>query len=145
MASTSAEESVRAVLEHVVGEEKAARFGVFAGDVVPAKKPDPGDLPARARALGRRRPPRRSSIEDSRNGLLRGRGRGPALRRHRQRLHGATRTSARRCSWSRASGDPGEPAAGPRQPQRRRDPGEYVTLADLQACLNEPLPQEEAV
>ena len=42
VASTSAEESVRAVLEHVVGAADAARFAVFAGDIVPAKKPDPG-------------------------------------------------------------------------------------------------------
>ncbi len=41
VASTSAEESVRAVLEHAVGEANAAHFAVFAGDIVPAKKPDP--------------------------------------------------------------------------------------------------------
>ena len=37
VASTSAEESVRAVLEHAVGAEDASHFAVFAGDVVPAK------------------------------------------------------------------------------------------------------------
>ena len=43
---------------------------VLAGDVVPAKKPDPGHLPAGARAA-RRRPARDALvIEDSRNGLL---------------------------------------------------------------------------
>lgn len=41
VASTSAEASVRAVLEHAVGAELASHFTVFAGDVVPAKKPDP--------------------------------------------------------------------------------------------------------
>ncbi len=41
VASTSAEESVRAVLEHAVGAGTASRVPVFAGDVVPAKKPDP--------------------------------------------------------------------------------------------------------
>ncbi|GEL98795.1 HAD-IA family hydrolase [Cellulomonas terrae] len=41
VASTSAEASVRAVLEHAVGAELAAQFTVFAGDVVPAKKPAP--------------------------------------------------------------------------------------------------------
>lgn len=41
VASTSAEESVRAVLEHAVGADNAAQFAMFAGDVVPAKKPDP--------------------------------------------------------------------------------------------------------
>lgn len=41
IASTSAEPSVRAVLEHAVGEELAARCHVFAGDIVPRKKPAP--------------------------------------------------------------------------------------------------------
>lgn len=41
VASTSAERSVRAVLEHAVGPELAAGFTVFAGDVVPRKKPAP--------------------------------------------------------------------------------------------------------
>src|SRR3954447_20236199 len=41
VASTSAQESVRAVIDHVVGPEQAAAIEVFAGDVVPAKKPDP--------------------------------------------------------------------------------------------------------
>lgn len=41
VASTSAEESVRAVLEHVVGPDAAAWFSVYAGDSVPAKKPAP--------------------------------------------------------------------------------------------------------
>ena len=41
VASTSAEVSVRAVLEHAVGAERARDFAVFAGDVVPRKKPAP--------------------------------------------------------------------------------------------------------
>jgi HAD superfamily hydrolase (TIGR01509 family) len=41
VASTSAEASVRSVLEHAVGTELAARFSVFAGDVVAHKKPAP--------------------------------------------------------------------------------------------------------
>ena len=41
VASTSAEKSVRAVLKHAVGEELAAKFSVFAGDIVPKKKPAP--------------------------------------------------------------------------------------------------------
>jgi len=41
VASTSAEPSVRAVLRHAVGETLAAEFQVFAGDVVPRKKPAP--------------------------------------------------------------------------------------------------------
>ncbi len=41
VASTSAEPAVRAVLTHAVGESLARGFSVFAGDVVPAKKPAP--------------------------------------------------------------------------------------------------------
>ena len=41
VASTSAEESVRAVLEHVVGASMAKLFSVFAGDAVTSKKPAP--------------------------------------------------------------------------------------------------------
>ncbi len=41
VASTSAEKSVLAVLQHVVGSRMAANFAVFAGDIVPAKKPAP--------------------------------------------------------------------------------------------------------
>lgn len=68
VASTSAEASVRAVLEHVVGQDPAADFVVLAGDVVPYKKPAPDiyllarermDLPATQLVV----------VEDSRNGL----------------------------------------------------------------------------
>lgn len=41
VASTSAESSVRAVLAHVVGEDRMPWFQVFAGDIVPRKKPAP--------------------------------------------------------------------------------------------------------
>ncbi|MCC2593966.1 HAD-IA family hydrolase [Tessaracoccus sp. OS52] len=41
VASTSAEASVRAVLENAVGTEGAARCHVFAGDIVEKKKPAP--------------------------------------------------------------------------------------------------------
>ena len=41
VASTSAEPSVRAVLRRAVGDELAAAVRVFAGDVVPRKKPAP--------------------------------------------------------------------------------------------------------
>ena len=41
IASTSAEASVRAVLAHAAGEEAAAHCHVFAGDIVPKKKPAP--------------------------------------------------------------------------------------------------------
>ena len=67
--STSAQASVQAVLESVVGHELAARFaGVFAGDIVKAKKPAPDIYNYAADRLGLAH---RDCvvIEDSRNGL----------------------------------------------------------------------------
>ncbi|MGC5616383.1 HAD-IA family hydrolase [Georgenia sp. Z1491] len=53
VASTSAEKSVRAVLRSVVGEDLYARVdGVWAGDVVPAKKPAPDIYELAVRELG---------------------------------------------------------------------------------------------
>lgn len=69
VASTSAEESVRAVLENGVGKEAADRVPIFAGDVVPAKKPDPAIYRLALDVLGAR-PEDTLVIEDSRNGLL---------------------------------------------------------------------------
>jgi HAD superfamily hydrolase (TIGR01509 family) len=69
VASTSAEPSVRAVLEHVVGEERAGQFSVFAGDIVPAKKPDPAIYQLAVKSLGVQ-PDHVVVVEDSRNGML---------------------------------------------------------------------------
>jgi HAD superfamily hydrolase (TIGR01509 family) len=66
VASTSAEESVRAVLESAVGPND---IPVFAGDVVPAKKPDPAIYRLTVDRLGLT-PAETLVIEDSRNGLL---------------------------------------------------------------------------
>jgi HAD superfamily hydrolase (TIGR01509 family) len=41
VASTSHEKSVRAVLNHAVGNKLAAKFSIFAGDIVSKKKPAP--------------------------------------------------------------------------------------------------------
>lgn len=69
VASTSAESAVRAVLEHVVGPDRAAWFSVFAGDVVPRKKPAPDIYELAVSELGVD-PAETVVIEDSRNGLL---------------------------------------------------------------------------
>jgi HAD superfamily hydrolase (TIGR01509 family) len=68
VASTSAEESVRAVLSHAVGAELAERFRVFAGDIVPAKKPAPDIYRHALHELGAD-PADTLVIEDSANGL----------------------------------------------------------------------------
>ncbi len=68
VASTSAEPAVRAVLEHAVGADRAADFRVFAGDIVPAKKPDPAIYQLAVKTLG---VPSDQVVvvEDSSNGL----------------------------------------------------------------------------
>ena len=75
VASTSAEPSVKAVLEHVVGAATAARFLVFAGDVVPRKKPAPDIYLLALEHLGL---PASDAvvIEDSGNGVDAARGAG---------------------------------------------------------------------
>ncbi|MDR5699014.1 HAD-IA family hydrolase [Agromyces aerolatus] len=68
VASTSAEASVKAVLEHAVGRELAARFRVFAGDIVPRKKPAPDIYLLALHELGAD-PDTTVVIEDSGNGV----------------------------------------------------------------------------
>jgi len=68
VASTSAESSVRAVLEHAVGAERAAGFAVFAGDVVAHKKPAPDIYLLALQGMGLE-PADCLVVEDSANGL----------------------------------------------------------------------------
>jgi len=142
VASTSAEESVRAVLEHVVGTETAARFQVFAGDVVPAKKPDPAIYVLALERMGVA-PGEAIVVEDSRNGLLAAVGAGlPCV----VTVSGYTADEdmSEAVLVVSSLGDPGEPARVLANRSAAR-PGDQVTLADLEACLGEPLPQKEAV
>jgi HAD superfamily hydrolase (TIGR01509 family) len=66
--STSAEPSVRAVLEHAVGPELASRFTVYAGDIVAAKKPAPDIYQLALREL-ELDPNDVLVVEDSENGM----------------------------------------------------------------------------
>lgn len=68
VASTSAEPSVRAVLTHAVGAERAAAFSVYAGDIVPRKKPAPDIYELAVSDLGID-PADVVVVEDSANGL----------------------------------------------------------------------------
>ena len=142
VASTSAEESVRAVLEHVVGAEVAARFAVFAGDVVPAKKPDPGIYLLALDELGVA-PDEAIVIEDSRNGLLAAVG-----ARLRCVVTLSSYTGEEDMSEAvlvvTSLGDPGAPARVVANRSAAR-PGDQVTIADLAACLTEPRADEEVV
>ncbi len=67
--STTAERSARAVLESTIGPERAAHFAYFVGDMVPAKKPDPGIYLLALAELGVDAS-EAVAVEDSRNGLL---------------------------------------------------------------------------
>jgi HAD superfamily hydrolase (TIGR01509 family) len=142
VASTSAEESVRAVLEHVVGPEAAASFEVFAGDVVAAKKPDPAIYVLALERMGVDAADA-IVIEDSRNGLLAAVGAGL---RCLVTVSGYTADEdmSEALLVVASLGDPGEPARVLADRGAAR-PGDQVTLADLEACLREPLPHKEAV
>jgi beta-phosphoglucomutase-like phosphatase (HAD superfamily) len=133
---------VRAVLEHVVGDEHAARFAVFAGDVVPAKKPDPAIYLLALERLGVA-PDDAIVVEDSRNGLLAAVGAGL-----RCVVTVSSYTAEEDMSEAllvvSSLGDPGEPTRVLTNRTSAR-PGDQVTLADLEACLGEPLPHKEAV
>lgn len=68
--STSNEKSVTAVVNRLLGRERATYFaGIFAGDIVPRKKPDPAVYLLASERLGIA-PADCVVVEDSRNGLL---------------------------------------------------------------------------
>jgi HAD superfamily hydrolase (TIGR01509 family) len=140
VASTSAEESVRAVLQHAVGDELATRFSVFAGDVVPAKKPDPA-IYELALAELHLQAGDALVIEDSRNGLLAAVGAGL---RCVVTVSGYTAEEdfGEAILVVSSLGDPGEPARVLANRSAAR-PGELVTLADLDICRT-PTKEEEA-
>jgi HAD superfamily hydrolase (TIGR01509 family) len=142
VASTSAEESVRAVLEHVVGADVAARFAVFAGDIVPAKKPDPAIYLLALERMGVAADDA-IVVEDSRNGLLAAVGAGLRCVVTVSGYTAQEDTSEALLVVS-SLGDPGEPTRVLANRTAAR-PGDQVTLADLEACLREPLPHKEAV
>lgn len=141
VASTSAEVSVRAVLEHAVGKDIAGEFRVFAGDIVPAKKPAPDiyllalrelDVAAGAAVV----------IEDSANGL-------------RSALAAGIRTLITVSSYTREEdftgaalvvsslGDPGGEVAGVLADAAGVRPGDYVTSRAIDAILASAAPAAE--
>ena len=142
VASTSAEESVGAVLEHAVGAVNATRFAMFAGDIVPAKKPDPAIYNLAVAQLGIS-PDQAIVIEDSRNGLLAAVGAGL-----RCVVTVSNYTADEDMSEAvlvvTSLGDPGEPARVLAN-RGAAEPGELVTLTDLDACRTQPLLDKEAV
>ncbi|MBX9245634.1 HAD-IA family hydrolase [Actinotalea ferrariae] len=134
VASTSAEASVRAVLEHAVGADAAARVPVFAGDVVPAKKPDPAIYLLTVGQLGLD-PAETLVVEDSRNGLL-------AATRAGLRCVVTVNGYTEREAFDEAVlvvselGDPDRPPITVLADRAGASPGPMLTLDDLRACLS---------
>ncbi|HKZ92162.1 MAG TPA: HAD-IA family hydrolase [Candidatus Limnocylindrales bacterium] len=131
--STSADPSVRAILQAAVGAESAADFLVLAGDVVPRKKPSPDIYVLAQERLGVVADDC-IVVEDSRNGLL--------------AAHAAGLTTVVTVSgytkdedFSEAAlvvsslGDPGGEVTRVLANRSPATPGDWITLADLEACL----------
>ncbi len=131
VASTSAEESVRAVLRHAMGESTAARFLVLAGDCVKAKKPAPDIYVLTAEKLGV--PPADCVVvEDSSNGVTAA---ADAGMKCVVTVSGYTREE----DFSRAAivltclGDPGGELCQVIENRSAAPPGDFFQLADLEA------------
>jgi HAD superfamily hydrolase (TIGR01509 family) len=132
VASTSAEPSVRAVLEHSLPTSLAARFAVFAGDVVPEKKPSPA-IYRLALAKLSCSTEEMVVVEDSRNGLLAAHGAGVrCVVTVSTYTHGEDFSEAALVVTS--LGDAGEPAAVLAGDSAAAPTG-LVTLDDLEAVL----------
>jgi HAD superfamily hydrolase (TIGR01509 family) len=132
--STSAEPSVRAILDQAVGPERAARFDlVLAGDVVPKKKPAPDIYLLALERLGV--PPDRALVvEDSRNGLLAAIGAGL---RTVMTVNGYTEEedSTEAVLVVSSLGDPDGERTRILANRGAARPGDYITLSDLEQCM----------
>ncbi len=135
VASTSAEASVRAILDVAAGPDRAARFDLLlAGDVVAHKKPAPDIYLLAVERLGVA-PADVLVIEDSRNGLLAAVGAGLRC------LVTVSDYTADE-EFSEAAlvlttlGDPGGEVCHVVANRSAARPGDWLTLADLEACLD---------
>ena len=134
VASTSAEASVRAILDVAAGPERAGRFDLLlAGDVVAHKKPAPDIYQLAVERLAM--PPAEVLvIEDSRNGLL------AAVGAELRCLVTLSDYTAEE-DFSEAAlvvtslGDPGGKAIRVLGNRSAARPGDWLTLPDLEACL----------
>jgi len=134
VASTSAEASVRAILEASAGPANAARFkAVLAGDIVARKKPAPDIYELALARLGT--PPASVLvIEDSRTGLLAASACGLATV---VTVNGYTEDERHDEAVLVVSslGDPGAPPVRVHANRSGATPAAFITLADLEACL----------
>jgi HAD superfamily hydrolase (TIGR01509 family) len=132
--STSADASVRAILDHVAGPRNAARFAlVLAGDVVPRKKPAPDIYLLALERLGVD-PSDVLVVEDSRNGLLAA---SAAGLRCVVTVNGYTvdEDMSEAVLVVTSLGDPDRDPARVLANRSPAQPGRWITLADLAACL----------
>lgn len=134
VASTSAEASVRAILEYAVGKERAERFDVFlAGDCVPKKKPAPDIYLLALEKLGVD-PSEVLVVEDSRNGLEAAHAAGL---RCLVTVNGYTEKEdfTEAILVVSSLGDPDGEATTVLANRSAARPGAYLTIADLETCL----------
>lgn len=131
--STSKEESVRAVLEVAAGKEASDRCTFFCGDIVPAKKPAPDVYLLAVDKLGLDKTDT-LVLEDSRNGLRAATAAGlPCL----VTVNGYTKDEDMSEAVLVVS-ELGDPDAAPVDVLADRadvEPGDFVTLDDLRACM----------
>jgi HAD superfamily hydrolase (TIGR01509 family) len=134
VASTSAPESVAAVLRHAMGEETAQRFSlVLAGDCVKAKKPAPDIYLLAAEKLGVA-PEACVVVEDSQNGV-------EAAAAAYMRCVVTISSYTAEEDFSKAAivlttlGDPGGEKCVVRENRSAAKPGDWFTVADLDAVL----------
>ena len=142
VASTSAQASVQATLERAVGVDLARAVRVFAGDIVPRKKPAPDIYTLALRELGVAAADA-VVVEDSRNGLLAATGAAIACLVTVNDFTAGEDFSEAALVVS-SLGDPGSPPAGERTEvlanRSRATPGEWITLADLARLKGAPMP-----
>jgi HAD superfamily hydrolase (TIGR01509 family) len=134
VASTSAEPSVRAILEQAAGPERAARFDlVLAGDVVPKKKPAP-DIYLLAIERLAVSAAEILVIEDSRNGILAA---FDAGLRCLMTVNGYTadEDNSEAILVISSLGDPDGERTQVIVNRSASLPGDYIALADLERCV----------
>jgi dihydroxyacetone kinase phosphoprotein-dependent L subunit len=138
VASTSARASVQATLERAVGAELADAVRVFAGDIVPRKKPAPDIYALALRELGVAAA-EAVVVEDSRNGLLAATGAGIACLITVNDFTAGEDFSEAALVVS-SLGDPGETPIVVLANRGHATPGDWITLADLNSMKGAPMP-----
>jgi HAD superfamily hydrolase (TIGR01509 family) len=134
VASTSAEPSVRAILDRAAGPDRAARFDLLlAGDVVERKKPAPDIYLLALERLGVTAA-ETLVIEDSRNGLLAANAAGL---RCVMTVNGYTEEedNSEAILVVSSLGDPGGERTRVIANRSAARPGDCISLADLERCL----------